>query len=118
MRNCSVPRSPMGMVVPVDGNLYVAESTARAIAMVDPQPRRVTGRIAFPANPTGLAIAPGGDSDRDGRPGQRPGASGRSPNRIGRGLDGSLALANGSRSSIPGEKSFTSPIGFALAFCR
>lgn len=55
------PRSPMGMVVSVDGNLYVAESTARAIAMVDLNHRRVTGRIALPANPTGLAIAPGGD---------------------------------------------------------
>lgn len=65
MASCAIGaeyRSPIAVLAAADGRtLYVAEHTGQAIALVDPASRAVTGRIALPEPPAGMALS------RDGR---------------------------------------------------
>jgi len=52
-----VPRSPCALAASADGKvLYVAEHTARQVAVVDTAHHRVTHTIALPGPPTGLVL--------------------------------------------------------------
>ncbi len=53
--------SPVALVAKGDV-LYVAESTAARVSIVDVSNGKVTGRVALSSNPTGLALSPNGET--------------------------------------------------------
>ena len=56
------PLSPSALAADKDGEmLYVAEATAKQVAIIDTDTAEITGAIRVPAEPTGLTLSPDGD---------------------------------------------------------